>query len=296
VVWAGGRTLSRERRAAFERWAALRQLEASGDLALTSQAARPLVHRLLPAPTARLVAGLTVAYLVGLVVTGFVIAAAGVSWRLVASAFGIITVLASVAAAGIGRAGPGRELQVQHNALLQQLSDTGASLLTVRGIAEFPAFDAYSARLAVKDAVLTIATDAARTEQVIDEDGYPIVDGVFGLGARQAFAIEAVTEVQPLAISWTGRTATIANRSNFSLNGCRFGEGFSTTAAGDLGPGESVTAEQVTEMAGPVFTCMLRGSVIDFTAINRPVATTGITAVALYRPTANADTVHRHDD
>jgi hypothetical protein len=224
-----------------------------------------------------------VAYAAGLILAGFFVASGGAPLRRVAAMFVGVTLLASAGAAAIGRAGPGLDVEVRHQSLLQQIPGTHRSLLTMRGIAQFPAFDTYSIRLPVMDAMFEVADGANRSEQALDVDGHPVIAGVFGLGTRQAFAVEAISDVQPLALSWKGRTATVANRSDFRMRSCRFADRFSDTRSKDLAPGARVSADQVTEAAGPVFTCLLPRSLVDLTEAARGVTMTGTTTLALYR-------------
>ena len=71
LVWpAGERRLSIEQRLALERWQSFRQLEESGDSGLTPQPTRPGARRGIPGPTAGVIAGGAVWYVVCLTLAG----------------------------------------------------------------------------------------------------------------------------------------------------------------------------------------------------------------------------------
>jgi hypothetical protein len=289
VVWmTGERALAPDQRSAFERWSALRDLDDAGDLSVTSQVSRPILRRGMPTATAWIVAGFTGAFAAMQVLVGFV----GLGRRRLSHVIGLLSVLtlaATVGAAAVGRVGPARAVHVHHNSLLQQIPGASGSVLTMKGVVEFPAFDAYSIRFPLTDALLESASPSAGSEQVIDQAGYPVVAGVFGLGERQAFAVEAVTDLAPLEIEWNGPIASVTNRSEFVLRSCAFGDGFSAGEPGDLRPGAAVSAQETTDVVGPMFTCLLRESPVAFTAASRPVASTGATTIALYRRTPPSD-------
>jgi hypothetical protein len=95
---------------------------------------------------------------------------------------------------------------------------------------------------------------------------------------------EAIIGVQLLGVEVSGTQMRIANRSERTLTDCRFGGGFSVTDVGRLDPGMSVSAEQVSEVAGPAFTCSLPELPVPLVERIRRITTTGTTVVAVYRP------------
>ena len=135
--------------------------------------------------------------------------------------------------------GPGQAIQLRHDSLLQQIPGVTGSVLTMRANVVFPAFDAYALRFPLTDGLVDLPTAAGRPEQVVDVDGLPVIGGTYGLAARQAFSAEAVVDVQLLAVSETGRTLMVSNRSAFHLRDCRFAEGFSVMEVGAMPPGAS---------------------------------------------------------
>ena len=284
---AGDPALGAEQRTALAQWQALKRLDDSGDLSLTPRAARPTVPLGLPADTARVVATIAAAYAGGLLLAGLW------PWTALRGVGAIYLTMAAIIATGsaaafaIGRAGPAGAVRVHHASLLQQIPGTPGSWLTVRGVAEFPAFDAFGLRWRVPDAVLELATGSDRAEQRADAEGYPLIAGVFGLGRRLAFSGEAVAEIQPLAVAWQGRTTRVSNQSVFDLQDCRFADGFSPTAVGSLRPGASAVGEQVTDVAGPIFTCAIPGAAVGFVEEHHAVDSAGMTTVAVYRDPRN---------
>ena len=178
--------------------------------------------------------------------------------------------------------GPGQAIQVRHDSLLQQIPGVTGSVLTMRANVVFPAFDAYALRFPLTDGSVDLPTAAGRPEQVVDVDGLPVIGGTYGLAARQAFSAEAVVDVQLLAVSETGRTLMVSNRSAFHLRDCRFAEGFSVMEVGAMPPGASAKAEQLTDVLGPIFSCMVDEPVIGLMAQPRQVEIQGTTLVAVY--------------
>jgi hypothetical protein len=136
--------------------------------------------------------------------------------------------------------------------------------------------------LPLTDAAVDAATARTRSEQVVDENGQPFIDGTYGLGSRQAFAAEGIAAEQPLAVRHAGSGWTIVNRSSFSLRDCRFAEGFSVTDVGAMSPGASSTAHQTSEVLGPVFTCVADDPVVEVTSQGWPVEMRGATVIAVY--------------
>jgi hypothetical protein len=181
-------------------------------------------------------------------------------------------------------------VHVHHVSLLQQLPDTQASVLTMRAIAEFPAFDRFVLRLPSADGTLETASARGIANGELDADGFPVVTGVFGIAARQSFAGEAVVDARPLAIDQRGSTVTIENRSGRPLRDCRLGRGLVASISGTLAPGAHIEASWTggsdEAPSGPVITCVSDEAPLPFTEIERPVVMHGETTIAAYRNTA----------
>jgi hypothetical protein len=282
VVAADARTWSPEQRNAFDRWRALRTLERSGDIGLAPQPSRPSVRRGLSAGVVRPVAGLAVLYATALVVIGW--ASARRRTRLMATGLWALTATAaaSVVAHTAGGIGPRPPVVVHHATVVQQIPGTDVSLLSMRGLLEFPAYHEFEVRLPFRDGAMEAASSAGRTEHTIDADGHPVIRGTFGLGARRAFAAEAFVDGHPVTVTTHGDAIAIVNRSPWTLDDCRFGDAFSVREAASLSPGASLSAVRTSEVLGPVFTCKIDGSPWTLSAQGRTLAASGTTILAVY--------------
>lgn len=282
IVALDERALTASQRLALDRWRALRALEAAGDLALTPQVTRPLVRRGLPTPTARALATSAAVYASVLLLIAIVTRlAAPRAWTIWTAAV-LLVGLSAVSTSVIGHVGASRHITLHHTSLLQQIPGSTASLLTTRAIAVFPAHDAFAIRMPLDDAMLQAAGPGEMAQRE-DAQALPLLTGRYGMGARQAFAAEAVAEFHPIELIEDGRTMTFSNRSNVLLEECRLAHGLTGDAATDLAPGERVTAERIGEIVGPVFTCTLRDLPLTIVDAGRPLTTTGATLVAVYR-------------
>jgi hypothetical protein len=228
------------------------------------------------------VATVAATYVAGLTLVGFIAIHRRVSLGPVWLTVAAVVAVAGGAAHAIGRAGPGGAIRVHHDSVVHQIPGTDASVLSMRAVAEFPALDRFVLRLPLTDASVDSASARTRSEQVVDESGLPVIDGTYGLGSRQAFAAEGIVSEQPLAVTRAGRDWTIVNRSGFTLQDCRFAEGFSVTDVGSMSPGVSSTAHQTSEVLGPVFTCVANDPLVGLTSQGRPVEMRGVTVIAAY--------------
>jgi len=290
LVWPGTHSgITPEQDAALRAWRSLEALDASGDLGATPQVSRPLVPRGLPAALTAVVGGIGVAYLAALLGSAALLRARRARLSRMAATLALITAGACAAIAAIGRVGATRAVHVHHVTLLQQLPDTEASVLTVRAIAEFPAFDRFALRLPSADGTLETASARGIASGMLDADGFPVVGGVFGVAARQSFAGEAIVDARPLAIDERGSTITIENRSGRPLRNCRLGRGLAASTSGTLAPGAHIEATWTggsdEAPSGPVITCVSDEAPLPFTETQRPVVMHGETTIAAYRGT-----------
>ena len=297
VIVAGDpRSVSESQQVALDRWRSVRGLEAFGDLSLTSQVTRPLVRRGLPSASAEAVKTVAGVYLAVLFLVGSIAATTRLAPSRTWLAFGVAIASATAATLAIGRNGFGSQVTIHHTTLLQQIPGATGSLLTIRGVAEFPSNDETRLRVAAEDAMLEAAAASGRAEQVLDAQGYPIIEGHFGLGTRQAFTAEALVDRQWLTVAHDGTTVRISNHSNTELYDCRFADGMSIIDVGDLPPGSTVTAERRRDIAGPVFTCLSRASAIAFAEPSHVVEMKGTTTIAVYQTRAAATTLEAPND
>jgi hypothetical protein len=277
------RALPAATRLALERWRSLRALEASGDLSLTPQVTRPTLLRGLAAASGagvKTFAGVCIALLLLIGMTG-VTTRVDPQW--VWLAFALVMVIGGGAALMLGRVGPGGAIVVHHTSLLQQIAGASGSLLTLRGVAEFPSDDAVLLRLPLGDAMLEPAAPSARAAQVFDDNGYPILSGRYGLGTRQAFTAEAVTDTQWLTVIERGDVVEVSNRTDTMLRDCHFGDGMSRSDVADLPARATVSGTRQGETAGPLFTCTAPMSALMLAEGSRRVDMTGTTTVVVYR-------------
>jgi hypothetical protein len=288
VVWPGTRAgVTAEQDAALRGWRSLEALDASGDLGATPQVSRPLVPRGLPAALTPVVAGIGIGYVVTLLAAAALLRSrrSRLSWM--AAAFAVITAGACAAVGGIGRVGATRAVHVHHVTLLQQLPGTQASVITLRAIAEFPAFDYFALRLPSADGTLETAGARGMSSGMLDADGFALVAGVFGVAGRQAFAGEALVDARPLGVEERGGSIAIENRSGRTLRDCRLGHGLSATISRTLAPGARIEASWTEGRdeapGGPVITCVSDEPPLAFTEAQRPVVMHGETTIAAYR-------------
>jgi hypothetical protein len=270
-------------RTALGRWRSLRALEAAGDLSLTPQVTRPTLLRGLAGASGATVttfAGVSTALLMLIGMTG---ATTRVAPRWVWLAFALMMAISSGAALVLGRVGPGSAIVVHHTSLLQQIAGASGSLLTLRGVAEFPSDGVVHLRLPLDDAMLEAAAPSARAAHVIDDAGYPILSGRYGLGTRQAFTAEAVTDTQWLAVVERGDVVEVSNRTDAVLRNCRFGDGMSRSDATDLPARATVSATRQGETVGPLFTCTAPVPALTLAEASRRVDMIGTTTVVVYR-------------
>ncbi len=296
VVWpTGERQLSEEQRVAFHRWQALKTIEQSGDLGLSPQPARPVLRRGMPTAIVRTAGVLAASYVACLTLAGLILtrrrASLTVTWLSAAA----IVIVGSGAAHAISLVGPAQNIQVHHRSVLHQIPGTDASMLSVRGVVEFPAFDRYVVQFPLGDGIIESGSASDRPEQVIDERGWPVIRKTYGLGSRQAFTAEGVVVTQPVAVDATGRSLTVVNRSTTTLRDCRFAHGFSITEVGSLAPGAFSTAHQVSQPLGPVFTCAMDSPVAGLTSPGRNVQTHGATVIAVYQSHPETAAPNGHD-
>jgi hypothetical protein len=275
-------------RTTLPRWRALHALEESGDLGLTSQVTRPMLRRGLPGKSARPVAALAALYVVALLGLGLAAAHLSIAPTRIWLALGAVIAVGASAAIAVGRIGASARITIHHSSLMQQLPGTSASLLTLRGVAEFPSAARFQLRVPLDDAMLEASAVSGRAEQRVDEGGYPVLDGEFGLGGRQAFLAEAMVDTQWLAVEGDDRAVRISNGSPLTMHECRFASGMSRAAIGELRPGATVSAERTGDVVGPLFSCVVHESPLSFTEPSRPVDLAGTTQVVVYRTRAGA--------
>ena len=150
----------------------------------------------------------------------------------------IVSALGSVVVIGSGRLGPAAAILIHHASSIDQYEGADSAVLTLRGVAEFPALAQYALRSELEDATLRVQSDDAREITRIDEAGFPTLAGRFGLGSTTSLVLEGVGSPTLLRVARDGRTVRLTNVSNLTLNGCGFAAVSGDTA--DMPPGASV--------------------------------------------------------
>jgi len=278
-------------RAAIAQWRAVHDIEASGDLAATKQLTRPVVTRGLP-PGSRL-AVLVLGTTCLLALLAIALLQRRLRTPLGALTAAVLLVCAATGAAWrlVGRFGPGSAVTVRHTSMVQQLNGVHAALITSRAVVMFPAWRTFSVRTLTMDGALLRASDADadRTEQYLDEDGAPVIEGTFGLAARRTVEFEGVAGLQLLDVRRTGLTASVRNVSDVTLDDCRFADGFSPGRVGPLAPGQTAEARYTTRTSGPIFSCSMPRAALEMTDAGSDVVMDGTTVVMAYEaPQADA--------
>lgn len=285
VVWEGGdeAALTSEQRGALAQWRALRSLEDSGHLSATDRprSIMPALARKNRSGT-HLRAGMGL-YVVALLGAGLL--AASLRFRAPVALATIAALIAAGTAAALaaGRTPSQSAIVIHHATLVQQLPGVSGSVVTMHGALEFPAFDSFAVHALLADAAFE-GTPAPRVQSnpALDESGYPVISGTFGLGDRQPFTLYGISDVQPLSVVRHGTAVRVANRSQEDLADCRFSGGAVVNGDGRLRPGETASADVPGAGVGPVITCSMAEPPVTFTAAGRRVRTAGSAALAAY--------------
>ncbi len=275
--------LTDEQRAALAAWRELQSLNQTGDLGLVEQPTRPTLPRGLPPGLLRVVAILAALYAGTILAVGRARTMPRRPFRHGYVVLAAIVLGGSLAAIAVGAGLTGGAIVVHHATVVEQLPRSSTALVTIRGIVEFPARKSFDLRWPMRDAMLEPSSTAGGPEQSADADGYPVLAGLRGLGTRQAFGGESIYLDQVVSIDTTGATTTAANRSTANLRDCAFADGFEPRQVGELAPGASASATQVSPTIGPVLTCTLDGMLVPFAAVSADVVSRGTTVVAAYR-------------
>jgi hypothetical protein len=246
-----------------------------------------MLSRGLPASLTRVLAALTGLYGAGVLAAGLLFFARGARVGHIVAAAGTLVAGATGAALAVGHVGPARWTTIHHASIVQQLPGRAGSMVLTQAVAESPRSGPLLVRAELPDATLTTRGGVT---SYIDEEGRPILSDIVGLGARRAFALEGfAADLQPLAVETTGNTVRVWNRSSLDLRHCRFGEGSPETGSRELPPGAALEAQDVSEGAGPLLTCMTSVPPIPMTRAGADVRVTGDTVVALFRDPRTSD-------
>ena len=189
--------------------------------------------------------------------------------------------LGVVAAVGVGRFGPGSEVVMRHATTVEQIGD--GSVVSVRAAIEYPAFAVFKIRAEDVDGDLIRHRDVT-LEYWLDADGAPVRQGTFGRGMREELELDGVSGYAPFRVTEDGGVIRVVNTSGAALTNCSFPAGFSERNAGTLAPGQSTSAEILSPVEAPYFSCVLQRSPLRFTEARHPVRMEGVTVVSVTLP------------
>lgn len=285
VILDGGEAaLTSAQRGALAQWRALRALEDSGSLAATD---RPrsimpaLARKNRTGPPLRGGMALYVALLFGAAVLS---SSRRFHAPVALGAIAAIVLGATAAALSAGQSGPRSAVIVHHATLVQQLPGAGGSIVTMQGALEYPAFDTFDVHALIGDAAFDAGVrSGVPSSAALDENGYPVIRGTFGLGDRLSFTLYGVSDAEPLSVVRQGAAVRVSNRSTDDLTGCRFGDGTAVNGDGLLRAGETaLSADLPASSIGPAITCAMAAPPVPFTEARRPVRTAGRATLAAY--------------
>jgi hypothetical protein len=275
--------LTAEQRIAIDAWGAYHTLETTG---LLSRVPRPL-----PEPDLNVQRPAT-SVVVAASIYLLLLVTASIAWvwglRKPAYAYGGIVlalIVATFGTAWAGAAGPGAIIVMHYAATLLQVG--GGSRVTLRGTIEYPDFGHYESRATVADGALASPT-AGVADQWFDDAGLPVRRGTFGRGAREEIEFEGVVADAPFRVAVDGDTVRVTNVSDGVLSQCRFPDGFSRGAVGDLQPGTTVEASAFAASDVPFFTCRSNQPPVSLVDSRFPVRSNGVTLVSVMLPNPRA--------
>jgi len=274
VVWQPGRkpTLTADQEKALTEWRGVQAIENAEQSSPSLAEIRPPIDAL------RRTRNLTLLYAVALGVFALPFSRIRSRSLVVYPAVAALVIAGTVAAMASGRIGPGATARVAQTAVVRQLPGARGSFVLARGVAEFPTFGAAELTAARADGAIA-SRGAARRDLRFDENGAPLLAGIFGLGATTAFEMEAVTAFEALRVESHGETVRVSNSSTQTLKDCRFGDGFSKTSVGSLAPGQRVEAVRQGAQAEEEFTCRLDAPIVELVENRRPVVSGGTAVI-----------------
>jgi hypothetical protein len=284
VVWESGSRprLSGEQRTALNQWRAVQAIENAETPSPSIAAITPGARALRRTGTAMLLYAAALGF--------FVWPLSRIRSRSLAVYPAIVALVAagSVVAIASGRIGPGASVHVSQSAVVEQVWGMKGSFVVARAIAEFPAFGTFALRAPRVDGAMALRAGGDRRDLRFDENGAPVLAGIYGLGATAAFEVEAVSAFEALDATFRGTTVRVANTSTQELRDCRFGAGFSKLIVGTLSPGQYVEAERQSGLDSPVFSCKLDAAVVEFAESHRSIDSDGTAVIMLRLPERQA--------
>ena len=282
--------LTGDQRVALKRWQGYRQLEDAGVFSLVPRASATAVELTGSRSSVNAVAIALGLYGLLVIAVGWLVRCGLCRPLTTYAAIAVLAAVGSSVGVAAGRIGPASTVLVRYASALQQL-DAGGSVISMRGVAEYPAFDTYHLRAGLADAAMEPKSQS-RSEQWLDEYGYPVLSSVFGLGSSQQFSLEGVVDLSPLdvakVISDTTRVR-VTNVSRSELRECRFPDGFSIQYVGTLRAGQAIEATESKAVDAPFFVCVLSEPPVEFVEERYGVKVEGVSLVSAYLPSSKGD-------
>ena len=275
--------LAEPQRRALTRWRVIQGLNRSGVLSETPRLPATVPGAPATAHANRGLAAGLAAYVCLLAAAGVFFSVAASRSLLVYPALLGIAAAGSVAAMSLGHFGGAAAVVVKHTSVLQQLGEGNGSVLSMRAVAAFPAFDSYELRSSSPDAALQRPSGRVVTaEQTIDDSDRGVLRTESGAGSRQSFLVDATTDLHPLRTMRRGRALGLTNLSSADLTDCRLPAGTSPDRIGVLPGGATVNVELPASPFEHVVTCTTTAAPLSFTEARRAVRVEGITLVVSY--------------
>jgi hypothetical protein len=292
VVWPDGdpSALAVDQRDALDAWRAIRPIDDAGNLTWPPRA---------PEPTGtpqRAGAAVLGAYAIALVGAGLVVRKRSGRVR---ARYGVmlgLVVAGSAITMATGRFGPASVIIVSHTTVVEEFAGTAKTLVSLRGLAEFPMFDAFALRSTISDAAIDRQPPSRLlVEQQFDEAGFPLLSGVFGLGARQAFSLTGMADLVLLRAARQGGTIRVSNASAFELGDCEVSSAtaVSAEAIGTLHPGDHVDVIRPGDADDPQVSCTAPSSLITFADARHAVQSLGTVRLIFHLAPPPAPTIGR---
>jgi hypothetical protein len=190
----------------------------------------------------------------------------------------------TAAAATVGRSAA---IVIRHQSVAEQFEGATGTLVTIRAIAQFPSDAEYMLTAATVDGILeTEGRRSSNDDARFDADGHPVFAQREGLGATDAFSVEATTSFRAFEATTAGGRTQVANVSGTTLDRCEFPAGFHTQAT--MRPGEHVEGPLALPGADPIVTCRVNKAPLEFSEPAHTVTMDGATVVVLHLTGAGA--------
>src|SRR5262249_28020489 len=199
----------------------------------------------------------------------------------------VLILAATTSAFAVGRTGPGSALTVRYGAIVHQFPGSARSIVLMRGSIEYPDVALFEIRAPLADGGFeTSGPRGVRDDQRYDAGGSPVLRGRFSLGARKAFALEGVADLQAVDVSRRGAVWHVSNISNRALDECTVMVGGADRSVGTLAAGSSLDIAGAATNEAATLSCLLPASALPFTEAQHRVVTEGRLQLAVHLPAA----------